>query len=71
MRTIEQLRNLGHSLWLDNIARDLLDRGTLRRYIDELSVTRLTSNPTIFNHAIVHSKILRFRNSRAPEYRPF
>jgi transaldolase len=47
-----QLHRLGQSLWLDNITRDLLDDGTLERYIAELSVTGLTSNPTIFNHAI-------------------
>ncbi len=46
------LHRLGQSLWLDNITRDLLDSGTLKRYIDELSVTGLTSNPTIFNNAI-------------------
>ena len=49
------LNRLGQSLWLDNITRDLLDSGTLKRYIDELSVTGLTSNPTIFDHAISHS----------------
>ena len=49
------LNQLGQSLWLDNITRDLLDSGTLKRYIDELSVTGLTSNPTIFDHAISHS----------------
>jgi transaldolase len=46
---------MGQSLWLDNITRDLLTSGTLRRYIDELSVTGLTSNPTIFDHAIKKS----------------
>src|SRR5207245_2897977 len=46
---------LGQSLWLDNITRDLLDSSTLKRYIDELSVTGLTSNPTIFDQAITHS----------------
>ena len=56
MRAPEQLRNLGQSLWLDNITRDLLESGTLKRYIDGLSVTGLTSNPTIFDHAITHSK---------------
>jgi transaldolase len=50
-----QLHRLGQSLWLDNITRDLLDSGTLARYIDELSVTGLTSNPTIFDHAIKNS----------------
>ena len=47
--------NLGQSIWLDNITRDLLDNGTLNRYIEELSVTGLTSNPTIFDHAIKNS----------------
>jgi transaldolase len=46
---------LGQSIWLDNITRSLLDSGTLKRYIDELSVTGLTSNPTIFDHAIKNS----------------
>jgi len=49
------LNQLGQSLWLDNITRDLLDSGTLKRYIDELSVTGLTSNPTIFDNAISRS----------------
>src|SRR5205823_3835295 len=52
MKATQQLHDLGQSLWLDNITRDLLNSGTLQRYIDELSVTGLTSNPTIFNHAI-------------------
>jgi transaldolase len=56
MKATQLLHNLGQSLWLDNITRDLLDSGTLRRYIDELSVTGLTSNPTIFDHAIKNSK---------------
>src|SRR5437667_9564535 len=55
MTATELLHNLGQSLWLDNITRDLLDSGTLKRYIDELSVTGLTSNPTIFDHAIKNS----------------
>jgi len=55
MKATQQLHNLGQSLWLDNITRDLLDSGTLRRYIAELSVTGLTSNPTIFDHAIKNS----------------
>jgi transaldolase len=49
------LHDLGQSLWLDNITRELLRSGTLKRYIDELSVTGLTSNPTIFDHAIKNS----------------
>ncbi|MEP6548244.1 MAG: transaldolase [Gammaproteobacteria bacterium] len=48
----KRLHDLGQSLWLDNITREILDNGTLRRYIDELSVTGLTSNPTIFDEAI-------------------
>jgi transaldolase len=55
MKATQQLHNLGQSLWLDNITRDLLDTGTLRKYIEELSVTGLTSNPTIFDHAIKNS----------------
>src|ERR1041385_4803925 len=52
MKATEWLHEQGQSLWLDNITRDLLNNGTLKRYIDELSVTGLTSNPTIFDHAI-------------------
>ena len=55
MKPTQKLHNLGQSLWLDNITRDLLNGGTLKRYIDELSVTGLTSNPTIFDHAIKNS----------------
>jgi transaldolase len=55
MRTTRILHDLGQSLWLDNITRSLLRTGVLRRYIDELSVTGLTSNPTIFDHAIKSS----------------
>jgi len=55
MKATQQLHNLGQSIWLDNITRDLLTTGTLKRYIDELSVTGLTSNPTIFDHAIKNS----------------
>src|SRR5262252_1401880 len=56
MKATQLLHNLGQSLWLDNITRDLLDNGTLQHYIDELSVTGLTSNPTIFDHAIKNSR---------------
>ena len=52
MTITKALHDLGQSLWLDNITREILDNGTLRRYIDELSVTGLTSNPTIFDAAI-------------------
>jgi transaldolase len=55
MKATQLLHNLGQSLWLDNITRGLLDSGTLKQYIDELSVTGLTSNPTIFDHAIKNS----------------
>lgn len=55
MKATQLLHELGQSLWLDNITRDLLTSGTLRRYIDELSVTGLTSNPTIFDHALKNS----------------
>src|SRR5947199_5385256 len=55
MKATQLLENLGQSLWLDNITRDLLNSGTLERYIDELSVTGLTSNPTIFEQAIKNS----------------
>ena len=52
MKATAKLHDLGQSLWLDNITRDLLESGTLKRYIAEMSVTGLTSNPTIFDHAI-------------------
>lgn len=55
MKPTQALHDLGQSLWLDNITRNLLRRGILRQYIDELSVTGLTSNPTIFDHAIKNS----------------
>src|SRR3954453_10543705 len=55
MKATQDLHDLGQSLWLDNITRNLLQTGVLRRYIDELSVTGLTSNPTIFDHAIKNS----------------
>ena len=55
MKTTRALRELGQSIWLDNITRQLLDSGTLQRYIDELDVTGLTSNPTIFDKAIAAS----------------
>src|ERR1700726_5005399 len=55
MNATQKLHGLGQSLWLNNITRNLLEGGLLRRYIDELSVTGLTSNPTIFDHAIKNS----------------
>jgi transaldolase len=55
MKPTGMLHDLGQSLWLDNITRNLVNSGTLQRYIDEFSVTGLTSNPTIFDHAIKNS----------------
>jgi transaldolase len=55
MKATQLLHDEGQSLWLDNITRELLNSGTLKQYIDELSVTGLTSNPTIFDHAIRNS----------------
>ena len=55
MNANEHLHELGQSLWLDNITRGLLSSGTLRRYIDEYAITGLTSNPTIFQHAIANT----------------
>jgi transaldolase len=52
MKATQRLRELGQSLWLDNITREMLINGTLHRYIDDFEITGLTSNPTIFNHAI-------------------
>src|SRR5580658_8259872 len=55
MQATRTLHDLGQSIWLDNITRELLNTRTLERYINEFSVTGLTSNPTIFDHAIGHS----------------
>lgn len=55
MKATRKLHELGQSLWLDNITRGLLNSGTLQHYIQEFSVTGLTSNPTIFDHAIKNS----------------
>ncbi|HTV41036.1 MAG TPA: transaldolase [Candidatus Sulfotelmatobacter sp.] len=55
MKATQQLHNLGQSLWLDNITREMLNNGKLEGYISQLSVTGLTSNPTIFDHAIKNS----------------
>jgi transaldolase len=72
MKPTRTLHDLGQSLWLDNITRDLLNSGTLQRYIDEFSVTGLTSNPTIFDHAIRNSShydsdISQSTSSKPPE----
>src|SRR5256885_625355 len=55
MNATGTLHDRGQSLWLDNITRELLESGTLARYINEDAVTGLTSNPTIFDHAIKNS----------------
>ena len=70
MKATKTLHDLGQSLWLDNITRDLLDSGTLRRYVDELSVTGLTSNPTIFDHAIRNGSDYDADIARAPAMSP-
>lgn len=57
MNATFELHQRGQSLWLDNISRDLLDSGALKTYIDEFSVTGLTSNPTIFDQAIRSSAV--------------
>jgi transaldolase len=71
MKPTQALHDLGQSLWLDNITRDLLDSGTLAHYIEELSVTGLTSNPTIFDAAIKGSSSydasIRHAGDIAPE----
>ncbi len=56
MKATQQLHDLGQSLWLDNITRTMLTSGTLKRYVDEFSITGLTSNPTIFDNAIKKSQ---------------
>src|SRR5262245_47040720 len=55
MKPTQLLNDLGQSLWLDNITRDMLNNGTLERYVRDFSVTGLTSNPTIFHNAIKNS----------------
>jgi transaldolase len=57
MNSTQKLHDLGQSLWLDNITRGLLDDGTLSRYISDYALTGLTSNPTIFDHAIGKSDL--------------
>ncbi len=72
MKATQRLHNLGQSLWLDHITRELLTQGTLRHYIAELSVTGLTSNPTVFDQAIKNNDfydetIRRVQDQRARE----
>lgn len=57
MNATQALNRAGQSLWLDNITRELLDSGTLQRYIDDFAVTGLISNPTIFDQAIKDSRV--------------
>jgi hypothetical protein len=57
MKATRLLHDLGQGIWLNNITRELLESGTLERYIDELSVTALTSNAIIFDHAIKNSSV--------------
>ena len=71
MKATQVLHNLGQSIWLDNITRELLDSGALKKYIDELAVSGLTSNPTIFDHAITHSKSYDAEIGQACRYWPF
>jgi len=68
MKATEILHKQGQSLWLDNITRDLIETGTLARYIGELSVTGLTSNPTIFDHAIKNSSAYDAAIRNKPPY---
>ena len=63
MNAARQLHDLGQSLWLDNISRGLLTSGTLGRYVSELAVTGLTSNPTIFDQAITDTNRTSSNNS--------
>ena len=56
MKATQRLHEIGQSIWLDNLTRGLLASGKLREYIEDLTVTGLTSNPTIFDHAIRYSQ---------------
>jgi transaldolase len=73
MKATQKLHDIGQSLWLDNITRGLLTSGTLRRYRDEFAVTGLTSNPTIFDHALRHGTDYdaemggKLKEARSPE----
>ena len=66
-----KLHDLSQRLWLDNITRDLLDSGTLARYIADLSVTGLTSNPTIFEHAIGSGQVAAAAKARLALHAPY
>ena len=77
MKATQALHDLGQSLWIDDITRNMLDSGTLKKYIEEFSVTGLTSNPTIFDKAISKStfydeairKLMKSGWSRASSWR--
>ena len=58
MKATQKLHDIGQSIWLDNLTRGLLISGTLRDYIQDFSVTGLTSNPTIFDHAVRNRSLL-------------
>ena len=57
MNNAQRLHDLGQSVWLDNLSRELLDDGTLARYVRDFALTGLTSNPTIFDKAIAHTPL--------------
>jgi transaldolase len=73
MKATQNIHDIGQSIWLDNITRGLLSSGTLRRYRDEFAVAGLTSNPTIFDHAIRHGADYdaeirqKLRETKSPE----
>jgi transaldolase len=67
MKATAELHALGQSLWLDNITREMLDSGQLQRYIDEFSITGLTSNPSIFEKAIASGAYDNDIRHKAPE----
>jgi transaldolase len=73
MNATQKLHDIGQSLWLDNITRGLLTSGSMRRYRDEFAVSGLTSNPTIFDHALRHGTDYdaemraKLKEARSPE----
>ncbi len=71
MKATSTLHDLGQSFWLDNITRNLLTSRTLQGYIDTLAVTGLTSNPTIFDHAICWVTMISWANRLICGLRPW
>lgn len=71
MKASEALHNLGQSIWLDNITRELLDTGTLERYIDELSISGLNLESDDLRSRHHSQRIIRFGHSPAGEWGPF